>query len=145
MALLFHPKPGMILECDFTTGFVAPEMVKRRPVIVVSPALAGRDRLATVIAISSKRPPTEQDYHFLLPKNALPQLGIFQAHESWVKGDMVYTASFDRLNLYLLNKRGPNGKRQYFQNRLGRDNMREVYRCVLNGLGLRGLVPHLGP
>lgn len=37
MALRFHPKPGTILMCDFDTGFQVPEMVKKRPVIVLSP------------------------------------------------------------------------------------------------------------
>jgi mRNA interferase MazF len=31
MPLKFHPEPGTILICDYTTGFIAPEMVKRRP------------------------------------------------------------------------------------------------------------------
>ena len=37
MALNFHPEPGMVLICDFTTGFRVPEIVKRRPVVVISP------------------------------------------------------------------------------------------------------------
>ena len=142
MGLKFHPSPGAILRCDFR-GFKEPEMVKRRPVIVLSPRLRGRDGLATIVAISSKRPEPQEDYHCLLPKAALPQLGMFQVEESWVKGDMVYTVAFERLDLYLLNKRGHDGKREYFNRRLGRDNMREVYRCVLNGMGLRNLPPHL--
>jgi uncharacterized protein YifN (PemK superfamily) len=37
MAITFHPEPRMVLVCDFTTGFKEPEMVKVRPVIVLSP------------------------------------------------------------------------------------------------------------
>ena len=36
MALKFNPKPGMILLCDYS-GFKVPEMVKRRPAVVILP------------------------------------------------------------------------------------------------------------
>ena len=42
MAITFHPKPGQILMCDFTYGFREPEMIKNRPVIVLTPSMAGR-------------------------------------------------------------------------------------------------------
>ena len=38
MPITFHPSPGTVLICDFTTGFQPPEMVKRRHVVVVSHA-----------------------------------------------------------------------------------------------------------
>jgi len=37
MPINFHPKRGTVPMCDYTTGFKAPEMVKRRQVVVVSP------------------------------------------------------------------------------------------------------------
>ena len=43
--LPFQPKPGMLLMCDFDTGFRPPEMVKVRPVVVISP---GRKRILIV-------------------------------------------------------------------------------------------------
>ncbi|MEQ9178418.1 MAG: type II toxin-antitoxin system PemK/MazF family toxin, partial [Nitratireductor sp.] len=33
--------------CDFNTGFRVPEMVKRRPVVVISPKIKARPRLCT--------------------------------------------------------------------------------------------------
>lgn len=42
MALTFHPKPGAILVCDYDTGFVPPEMVKKRLCIVITPRLRRR-------------------------------------------------------------------------------------------------------
>ena len=61
-----------------------------------------------------------------------------------MKGDMIYTVGFHRLNLIRLGKRNPQtGKRLYFTQRLGRDQMNEVYKCMLHGLGLGDLGQHL--
>ena len=43
MPLTFHPDPGTLLVCNFDTGFIPPEMVKRRLVVVISPRLRKRD------------------------------------------------------------------------------------------------------
>ncbi|WP_210210156.1 type II toxin-antitoxin system PemK/MazF family toxin [Rhodopseudomonas palustris] len=56
MTLKFHPEPGTILICDYSTGFKAPEMVKKRPVVTVSPRLKRRDGLVTVVPLSTSRP-----------------------------------------------------------------------------------------
>ena len=37
MTLGFHPNAGDIVICDYATGFKPPEMVKVRPVVVISP------------------------------------------------------------------------------------------------------------
>jgi len=37
LALQFSPAPGAIVICDYSTGFRPPEMVKVRPVVVISP------------------------------------------------------------------------------------------------------------
>lgn len=49
MAIRFPVSPGTILLCDYATGFRAPEMVKRRPAVVISPHLRHRDRLCSVV------------------------------------------------------------------------------------------------
>lgn len=145
MAITFHPKPGQILMCDFSKGFQEPEMVKAgRPVVVLSKPLTGRDGLVTVVPLSSTRPQSQMPYHLLLPPASLPQLGMFEKGETWVKGDMVYTVGFHRLDLIRLGKRDPKTrKRLYFTNRLSRERMREIYGCVLCGLSLTHLVQYL--
>ena len=50
MGLRFQPKPGMVLICDFR-GFEPPEMVKRRPVVVIA-SNPDRDQLVTVVPLS---------------------------------------------------------------------------------------------
>ncbi len=145
MALTFHPKAGQILLCDFSEGFKEPEMVKKsRPVVVLTPPIKGRANLVTVVALSTKKPTTIQPFHYQIQKKSMPQIGRFQQNDTWLKGDMIYTMGFHRLDLIRLGK--PNrqtGKRAYFTNRLGRDQMREIYACVLHGLNLPTLIEHL--
>jgi len=145
MAITFHPSPGQILTCDFSTGFKEPEIVKKnRPVIILTPAYKGRSGLVTVIPLSTTKPTEIMAYHYKLPRNCMPQLGRFQESDNWVKGDLLYTVGFHRLNLIQLGKRDPNtGKRIYYKNRLGRERMKEIYTCVLHGLNLGPLSQHL--
>lgn len=144
MAITFHPRTGQILMCDFTRGFVEPEMVKRRPVLVISPTIKGRGPLVTVVALSTTPPPTPMPYHLQLPKTSLPQIGRFQERVTWVKGDMIYSVGFHRLDLIQLKVKNPiTNKREYFNNRLGREQMKQVYQCVLHGLSLGQLGIHL--
>ena len=48
MAIKFYPRQGTLLMCDFNTGFRVPEMVKVRPVVVVSRT---RGQVATVVPL----------------------------------------------------------------------------------------------
>jgi uncharacterized protein YifN (PemK superfamily) len=83
-------------------------------------------------------------YHYKIPKSSMPQLGRFQEKDTWLKADMIYTVGFHRLDLIRLNKRNPeNGKRIYYQNKLGRAQMSAVYKCMLHGLNLGYLHAHL--
>lgn len=88
MAIREHPKIGSILMCDFDTGFVPPEMVKRRPVVVVSPKIAARPGLCTVVPLSTTPPDPVQQFHCQidLPDQLpawLDRAGV------WVKADMM--------------------------------------------------------
>lgn len=145
MAITFHPRPGQLLLCDFSEGFKAPEMVKSgRPVVVLTSPPKHNTGLVTVVPLSTSAPDPVMPYHCRLPRNCMPQLGRFQNTESWVKGNLVYTVGFHRLDLIKLGKRDPQtGKRIYFTNRLGRERMTEVYTCVLHGLNLGVLAGHL--
>lgn len=144
MAITFHPKPGQILLCDFSPGFKEPEMVKsKRPVVVLTGAICGRPNLVTIVPLSTVEPEPCRLYHYRIPKQSMPQVGKLQEQDSWLKGDMIYTVGFHRLNLILLGKKGSGGKRLYFTDRLGRDQMKLIYQCVLHGLNLGKLSPHL--
>lgn len=140
MSLKFHPEPGTILVCDFS-GLREPEMVKRRPVVVISPRLKRRDGLLTVAPLSTTEPEHIMDYHSRIELNpALPE--PFNASVMWVKADMIYNVCFERLEL-LRTKRDQTGKRKYLQYQLDEPIMREIKKAVLAGLGFSELTKHV--
>ena len=132
--LRFHPRRGTIVIVDFDQAFRPPEMVKRRPCVILSNQMKDRPGLATVVPLSTTPPPIVERYHcqleipFELPaKWANPR--------PWLKGDMVYTLNLSRMRFMLLGK-DRTGERVYQRQALGRDQMAEIERCVKFGLGL---------
>lgn len=130
--LKFHPKQGTILICDFN-GLLEPEMVKKRPVVVVSPKLKHRDRLCTVVPLSTTPPHEIMPYHYELRDLHLPY--PFDSDVCWAKCDMIYTVSFERLNLFK-NGRGPDGSRKYTSAALNAEQMTTLADKILYGLGI---------
>ncbi len=57
MSISFPVARSTILLSDYGTGFREPEMVKRRPVVVMSHRLPHRDHLCTVVPLSTTPPP----------------------------------------------------------------------------------------
>jgi len=128
--------------CNFGEGFQAPEMVKNRPVVVLSPKLKRCSGLCTVVPISTVLPDPMEKWHYKLPQASLPNAKLFIGKQSWVKGDMIYRVSFHRLDRIRIGKDG-NGKRLYFDQRLGKEQMKNIYACVLNSLNLEHLPEYL--
>lgn len=141
MSINFHPQIGTIVICDYNTGFRLPEMVKRRPVIIVSPRLRSRSRLCTVVPLSTTPPKPPMPYHYrLLMDTLLPKPYHSVAH--WVKADMIATISFDRLSLPFKGK-DVNGQRIY-ENRIIEDSdLVEIRKCILCALGMDFLTKHV--
>lgn len=136
MAIHFHPDPGTILICDFT-GFRAPEMIKRRPVVVISPRFRQRDGLCTIAPLSLTRPRHVCDFHCELEFDpVLPD--PYSSPRMWLKADMLCAVSFDRLALPFLGK-DDQGKRLYDVRRISDADLLRVRTCVLHGMGLGGL------
>lgn len=92
----FQPAPGTILQCDFC-GFVAPEMVKRRQVVVLWKHKTNA-RLVYIVPLSTT-PPHDPELAVELPCLPIPRPGQDAAQKIWVKCDMVYTVSTDRLSM----------------------------------------------
>lgn len=145
MALKFHPDKGTILMCTFPEWHEPPEMVKTRPVVVITPSIKGRGKIVTVAAISTQRPDPVMDYHMQLPKLMMPKGHFFQGKESWLKGDMVYSVGFERLDRVQLPRPRGQSKRVYHAQVLDLATLNRVTACVLHGLGQARLVPHLLP
>jgi uncharacterized protein YifN (PemK superfamily) len=141
MAIKEHPGIGTILICDFDQGFKEPEMVKRRPVIVISPKISVRAGLCTVVALSTTEPSPEMPYHCQITLDPpLPHPWGDMAR--WVKGDMVAAVGFHRLDLPRFGKDG-SGKRIYRFAAVSDEDLRQVRQCVLSALGLAQLTKHL--
>lgn len=140
MAIQIHPEQGSIVICDFA-GFVAPEMIKRRPAVVISPRLRRRDGLCTVVPLSTTPPNPVCPYHFKL--HVTPVLPApYNADFHWVKADMVYTVSFQRLYLPFDGK-DSSGKRKYDVRIIDKADLLKIQECMLHGLGLPHLTSYL--
>lgn len=140
MGLTYHPEIGTIVLCDFH-GFVPPEMVKRRPVIIVSPRLRHRDNLCTIVPLSTTPPNPVMAYHYKLKlDNPLP--APYDSPFQWVKGDMVTSVSFKRLLLPSAGK-DANGKRNYIIKVIEDIDLRNIRECILHSLDLSYLTGHI--
>lgn len=93
MPITFHPKAGTVLMCDFS-GFVVPEMVKTRPVVIVSANHLPRRGLHAVVPLSGTEPDPIEHYHYRLLKNPIPEW----KGDLWAKCDMVSTIRTERLD-----------------------------------------------
>jgi len=141
MAITEHPAVGALLICDFWPGFREPEMVKRRPVVVISPKIRARAGLCTVVALSTTKPTPIMPYHCeITPHPPLPLPWL--PGPIWVKGDMVVAVGFHRLDFFRSGK-DRSGKRIYRYDPLSSEDLRKVRRCVLAVLGLANLTKHL--
>jgi mRNA interferase MazF len=135
MALKFPVSPRTVLLCDYDKGgFKPPEMVKRRPALVVSPRLPQRDGLCAVVPLSGTEPDRELPYVVRLEFwRALPH--PFPQRIWWAKCDMIATVSFERLDLFR-TVRGDGGLRQYLQPKLDEGQFEAVKHGILAGLGI---------
>jgi mRNA interferase MazF len=110
MALKYPVVPKTILLCDYNMGgFRAPEMVKRRPVVVLVGRLPRRDYLHTVVPLSGSE--SGANHHCRIELDE-PLPGKFAQTVWWVKADMVSTVCFERLDLFR-TERDHEGKRKY--------------------------------
>ncbi len=101
--------------------------------IILSPRLAHREHLATVVPLSTTAPPADLPYVCEL-RLSPPLPTPFNAPVAWVKADMLATVGIGRLDLLRL-PRHPDGKRRYVRPRLAAEDMKRVERCVLHALG----------
>jgi uncharacterized protein YifN (PemK superfamily) len=141
MPIREHPLLGTVLLCDFDSGFKAPEMVKRRPCVVVSPRIGSRPGLCTVVALSTEPPKPVMAYHCQIDiRPRLPK--PWESDGVWVKGDMINAVGFHRLDFFRLGK-DARGKRQYLYRQLSPDTITQIRSCVLTAIGLSALTKYL--
>ncbi len=132
--LTFHPRRGSVLICDYK-GFKAPEMIKARPVIVISPRFRSHSNICTVVPLSTTPPNVIENYHMKVHfERNLPS--PFDANEHWIKADMLNTVSFERLSLIKCGK-GPNGTRKYLDICLSDEQLAELESKIKLALGIK--------
>ena len=126
----YYPKQSHILRCDFR-GFIAPEMVKTRPVVIISPSARHGGKLCTVVPLSTTAPNPVAAWHVRLSKNPNPIEK--EEIEVWAKCDMLYTVSFDRLDKF--HRKTRNG-REYLSPAMNYEDFQKVLEGVRAYLGL---------
>lgn len=131
MAIKYYPKAGQVLTCNFH-GFKEPEMVKVRPVIVVSPKLPYRAEIITVVPISLTLPQQDLPHVVRLSKNYHP-------HETddlpcWAKCDMIANIARSRLEGFKV------GRRKYHSPTVTEIDLHAIKIGILHGLGLNYLI-----
>ena len=131
----FAPRTGSVLLCDFSLGgFRPPEMVKRRPVVVLSPRLRHRDGLVSVVPLSTTPPDGVVPY--VVPLSLKPlQPAPFNAPACWAKCDMVSCVGFGRLDFFRTH-RGAARRRAFLKLNLSADQLQRVRDGVKIALGL---------
>lgn len=126
------PHPGEILICDFNSGFAPPEMVKKRPSVVVSRRDTHGRGLCTVVPLSTTEPVPPMPWHHKMPHlkiTSWQNFGII-----WAKCDMLATVSFNRLDRpYTRTRHG----RVYQTLRLDEADLEAIRAGMLVYLGLR--------
>jgi uncharacterized protein YifN (PemK superfamily) len=125
MALPYLPKQGEILVCDFEDSAIGAEMVKRRPVVVVSRHDAHRSQLCTVVSLSTTAPTTPKAWHYHMPH--LKVTGWSADDGCWAKCDMLATVSLQRLNKPYVKLRSG---RNYVTHLLAPVDMAAVLKCI---------------
>lgn len=134
MSILYHPQQGSILRVDLNDGFRVPEMRKRRPAIIMSPALAGREQLCTIVPLSTTEPKPMRKYNCVLDLD--PPLPFpYDASKMWVKADMIMCVAFHRLKLLDCGK-DANGQRVYDVRVIDTVKMAEIRDCIKYSLGM---------
>lgn len=136
MALMYPPRVGAILMCDFPSEFQPPEMVKTRPVVVLSPRLPGRDGLAAIVPISGTEPTPLASHHCVIPARFLPRFMQASGGDRWAKCDMLYTFDLERLSPVKLKGRGSDGRRLYEYPAVDLATLRAIRRGAAAALGI---------
>jgi uncharacterized protein YifN (PemK superfamily) len=124
MAIQFHPKTGSLLMCDFN-GFIAPEMVKNRPVVVVS---RPHRNIAVVVPLSTVKPSPFEPCHWEMGIASLPS--SLQKKRCWAKCDMVTCVRFARLDRVMNGKCPKTGKRIYVDQEILAVDLEEIRKAL---------------
>lgn len=135
MTVKFHPQKGTIVRVDLGHGFRAPEMIKRRPAIVVSDELPDRPNLCTIVPLSTTEPRNIHPHHHVIALD--PRLPPpYTDRLMWVKCDMVLTVAFHRLRYLSPGKDPETGQRIYDIRQVSDDDFTKIQRGIKAALSI---------
>jgi mRNA interferase MazF len=136
LALNYLPKRGEELVCDYSTGFQAPEMVKKRLCVVISPRLHHRSKVCTIVPISTSEPQIAVKFQCKIELPSPPP-EPWPAQVVWVKADMIATVGLGRLDFLWLPRSA--GRRKYIKMSVSDPDLQKIAACVQYSLGLQPL------
>lgn len=93
-AITFSPTEGTVLVCDFSIGFRPPEMIEKRPCVVISRERSNRG-LCVVVPISSTQSRDPRAIAVAITTEKYP----FLRKDSWAKCHAPSTVSITRLSM----------------------------------------------
>ncbi|MDF1685055.1 MAG: type II toxin-antitoxin system PemK/MazF family toxin [Legionellaceae bacterium] len=147
MAISYRPKVGEILECNFGQfrtlhtgdfdlrhfdGRIPPEMVKRRPVVVLNGKLGGG---CLVVPISSSQDlgGINQRIHVHIEPELFPATDFYDVRDRWVKAELIQAVSVQRLFKLI-----DNGVR--FDHYFPREKVEQIQRAVVRSVSASTLL-----
>ncbi len=109
--------------------------------MVLTPKIAARAQLCTIVPLSTTDPYKVMPYHkrIRIPLELPKEWGD---RERWIKGDMVNAVGFHRVDLLRLGKNRA-GQRIYQTSPLPYEMLKIVQQCALHGMGLSSLTKHI--
>jgi uncharacterized protein YifN (PemK superfamily) len=125
MSLNYHPRTGAVLMCNYDTGFKKPEMVKNRPVVVMSRVY--RD-LAIVVPLSCSEPVPFLQCHCEMDPLSLPTSK--RGKRCWAKCDMASHVGFHRLDRVMDGKCPRTGKRIYVNHFVLPEDLEQIRKAL---------------
>lgn len=125
MTIFYPPVAGSIIICDFE-GYKKPEMVKKRPVVVVSPKHQQRAELCSVVPLSTTPPAKKEAYHYEFSNNPIPNKSL----PTWAKCDMLATVGLGRLDRVKV------ARGDYRILKISVDELEAIRECIRYSLGL---------
>lgn len=123
--LQFHPRKGAVLICDFK-GNIVPEIIKKRPVVVIAPRLPYRSGLVTIVPLSTT--PPEYDVSYVVKLNRYYGNDV-STPQQYAKCDLVCSVSLKRLDRIKV------GYRKYMCPVMDEQDLQNVLDGVKNALG----------
>jgi uncharacterized protein YifN (PemK superfamily) len=129
--LPYQPKARQIVYCDFR-GYEVPEMVKRRPVVVLAPSRTNR-HLVAVVPLSTTAARHAIPHHVRLKDNLLPMAGDKTV---WAKCYMVAVVSIARLDLIPMTEHRRDARRRHLRSRIDAGQFDLIRYQVADALGL---------